>query len=266
MQLSNKVCVVTGASSGIGRGTALKLAAAGAVVCAAARREQLLQTLVEECGGNGHSYFVTDVGERDRVKQLAAHVQQTHGRCDVLVNNAGFSGTHTPLGQTGAVSDIEKIMATNFFGAVYCTAELLPLLEKSAPSTIVNVGSMAGRIPVGGSSAYTASKFALAGWSEALHYELVDKDVWVSLILPGLIPTEGFPQSDLVGDPLLRHVLGTEDQVAGAIVDMIKRGSVERTVPRWYYWVQAPRLLTPPLYRYALRKVTAKYGRHGPVV
>jgi uncharacterized protein len=266
MQLSNKVCVVTGASSGIGRRTALKLAAAGAVVCAAARREELLQSLVAECGGGGHSYFVTDVGERDQVKGLAAHVERAHGRCDVLLNNAGFGGSHTPFGQPRAVPEIESIMATNFFGAVYCTAELLPLLERCAPSTIVNVGSMASRIAVGGSSAYTASKFALAGWSEALHYELAGRDIRVSLILPGLIPTEGFPQSDLVDDPLLRHVLGSEEQVAAAIVDMIRRGSVERTVPRWYYWVQAPRLLVPPLYRYALRKVTAKWGRHGPVV
>jgi short-subunit dehydrogenase len=266
MQLRNKVCVVTGASSGIGRRTALDLAAAGAIVCAAARREERLQTLTAECHGQGHSYVVTDVSDRDQVKDLAEHVRRTHGRCDVLVNNAGFSGDHLPLGHPGAVAEIEGIMATNFFGAVSCTAELLSLIEESVPSTIVNVGSMAGRIPVGGSSTYTASKFALVGWSEALRYELSARDICVSLVLPGLIPTEGFPQTDLAADPLLRRILGTEDQVADSILDTIVRGRAERTVPRWYYLVQAPRLVVPPLYRYALRKVSAKYARHRPLV
>jgi uncharacterized protein len=266
MRLKDKVCVVTGASSGIGRRTALELASEGAVVCAAARREERLQSLVAECDGAGHSYVVTDVSERDQVRNLAQHVRRTYGRCDVLVNNAGLSGDHRPLGQPGAVAEIESIMATNFFGAVYCTAELLTMLEESAPSTVLNVGSMAGRIPVGGSSTYTASKFALVGWSEALSYELASRGICVSLVLPGLIPTEGFPQTDLATDPLLRHILGSEQQVADSIVNTIVRGEPERTVPRWYYLVQAPRLLVPPLYRYALRKVSAKYARHRPLV
>jgi short-subunit dehydrogenase len=265
MQLRNKVCVVTGASSGIGRRTALELAAAGAVICATARREERLQSLMAECAGAGHSYAIADVSDPDQVKNLGVHVRRAHGRCDVLVNNAGSSGNHIPFGDPGAVAEIESIMATNFFGAVYCAAELLELLGESAPSTIVNVGSMAGRIPVGGSSTYTASKFALVGWSEALHYELAGRDIFVSLVLPGLIPTEGFPQSDLAADPLLRRALGTEWEVADAILDVIVRRKVERTVPRWYYLVQGPRLLTPPLYRYALRMVSAKYARHRPI-
>jgi uncharacterized protein len=256
------VCVITGASSGIGRRTALHLAAAGAVVCAAARREERLQSLIAECGGGGggHSYVVTDVSERDQVRRLASHVEGTYGRCDVLINNAGFGGDHTPLQDPGAISDLEAVMATNFFGAVYCTAELLPMLEAAAPSTIVNVASIAGRIAVGGTSAYNASKFALVGWSEALHYELASRGVYVSLVEPGLIPTEGFPQRELVGNPLLRLVLGTQEQVSGAILEAIVHRRIERTVPRWYYLARVPRLLTPRLYRYALRKVTARYG------
>ncbi|HEX3327842.1 MAG TPA: SDR family oxidoreductase [Actinomycetota bacterium] len=263
MRLSDKVCVVTGASSGIGRRTALELAAAGATVCAAARREQQLQSLVGECGGGRHSYVVTDVSQRDQVHRLAAHVQRTYGRCDVLVNNAGFSGHHRPLEDADAVSELEAIVATNFLGAVYCTSELLELLEAAAPSSVVNVGSMAGRIAVTGSAAYSASKFALMGWSEALHYELAPKGVYVSVIAPGLIPTEGFPQSDFLRDPLLRHVLGTEEQVAAAILQTVESRKLERTVPRWNYLLQIPRVLTPPLYRFALQKLTARYPRHG---
>jgi NAD(P)-dependent dehydrogenase (short-subunit alcohol dehydrogenase family) len=261
--LSNKVCVVTGASSGIGRRTALELAAAGASVCAAARREEQLQSLIRECGGGPHTYVVTDVSDRDQARRLAVHVEHTYGRCDVLVNNAGFSGEHRPFQDPGAVAELEAIMATNLFGAVYCTAELLPLLVAAVPSSVVNVGSMAGRLPVAGSAAYTASKFALMGWSEALHYELAALGIYVSVVAPGLIPTEGFPQSDFVSDPLLRHVLGTEGQVAASILQAIERRKLERTVPRWNYLLQIPRVLTPPLYRYALRKLTAKYARHG---
>jgi uncharacterized protein len=261
MKFLNKVCVVTGASSGIGRRTALDLAAEGAVVCVAARREEKLRTLLAELKGNSHSYLVTDVSKRDEVKALALHVERMHGRCDVLVNNAGFGGEHLPLDDSGAVSDLESVMGTNFFGAVYCTAEFLPLLQRSAPSSIVNVGSVAGRIAVGGTSAYNASKFALVGWSEALYYELAGQGICVSTIEPGLVPTEGFPQSDLVGDPLLQYVLGSEVQVSAAIRDAIVRRKHNRTVPRWYYMVQVPRLLTPPLYRFALRKVTSKFGR-----
>ncbi|MEA2506923.1 MAG: uncharacterized protein QOH48_1541 [Actinomycetota bacterium] len=261
MQLSGKVCVVTGASSGIGRRTAIDLAAEGAIVCAVARRRERLESLLDECHGSGHSYLVTDVSRRGQVKALAVHVDRTYGRCDVLVNNAGSSGEHIPFGDPSAVAEVESLMATNFLGAVYCTAELLPLLARSAPSNVVNVGSVAGRIPMSGASAYSASKFAIVGWSEALHYELAGRGICVSTIEPGLIPTEGFPQSDLKNDPLLRHVLGSEEQVSEAIRKAITARKIGRTVPRWYYMVQLPRLLTPPIYRFALRKVTAKYGR-----
>jgi NAD(P)-dependent dehydrogenase (short-subunit alcohol dehydrogenase family) len=260
LQLNNKICVVTGASSGIGRETALALAAQGAVICAAARREELLRSLTAECSGSGHSYVVTDVSQRDQVRRLADHVGRTHGRCDVLVNNAGFGGRHLSLDDPAAVADVDALMRTNFLGAVLCTAELLPLLEAGAPSSVVNVASIAGRIAVPGSSAYNASKFALVGWSEALHYELAGKGINVSLVEPGLIPTEGWPQSGLVNHPVLHLVLGSQEQVAAAIVEAITTRRFERTVPRWYYLPRIPHVLTPRLYRYALRKVTARYS------
>jgi uncharacterized protein len=262
MDLTSKVCVVTGASSGIGRQTALTLAEAGAKVCMAARRTDRLQAVVEECPGSGHSYVVADVKRPDDVRELACHVERFYGRCDVLINNAGLGGEHIRLGEPGAIADLENVMRTNFLGAVSCTAEFLPLLQRSAPSHVVNVASIAGRIAVGGTAAYTASKFALVGWSESLGYELADQGITVSTVEPGLIPTEGFPQSELVDDALLRHVLGTEGQVAGAIVDAILHRKPQRTVPRWYYLLQVPRVLTPWVYRSVLRKVMKKYGRH----
>jgi uncharacterized protein len=256
MSAVRKVCLVTGASSGIGRRTALDLAAGGAEVCAVARREDRLESLLDEMGGEeqGHSYFVADVSDRDQVVKLARTIEARYGRLDVLVNNAGFS-RERPFHEDGFVEDLEKVMKTNFYGVVYCTHELLPLLTKSAPSSVVNVASFAGRLALGGSPAYSASKFAVVGLSESLHFQLADKGVSVSVVEPGLIPTEGFPQTALVKDPVLKYALGTEEDVSRAIRDAIDRRKMERVVPRWYYLLQFPRLIAPPLYRLVQKKM-----------
>ena len=258
MELGNKVCLVTGASSGIGRRTALDLAAHGARVCIAARRKERLEELLGEMGGagHGHSLVVTDVSKKSDVRSLGAHIRRTYHRLDVLVNNAGL-GAERSFRERGSVADLEKVMKTNFFGAVYCTAELLPLLEASSPSNVVNVASVAGRLALGGSPAYCASKFALAGWSEALHFELRPRDICVSVVEPGLIPTEGFPQAGPLGDPLLKHTLGSVEDVSAAIRHAIVHRKLERTVPRWYYLLRIPRLLAPPLYRVANERLVA---------
>lgn len=265
MSFENRVCVITGASSGIGRRTALDLAALGSRVCAAARRRDRLEALHEDMGGAaaGHSVFVTDVSSKESVKDLGRHVSSTYGRVDALVNNAGF-GDNTPLDEPGGVDALERVMATNFYGAVYCTAELLPLLKSSAPSSVINVASVAGRLAVGGAPSYCASKFALVGWSEALRSQLGPLGVHVGTVEPGLIPTEGFPQTKAQQDSLLRFALGTEAQVSAAIIDSIRRRAPERTVPRWYYLLQLPRLLAPPLYRAVDRWIIAP-RRVGPL-
>lgn len=256
MDLAGKVCVLTGASSGIGRQTALDLASEGARVCIAARREDRLKALAAELGGEpkGHSWKRTDVSRRADARALAQHVESTYGRCHVLVNNAGF-GINRPFNGPTAIEDVEKIMATNFLGAVYTTGELLPLLERSTPSHVVNVASMAGRVAGGSPSSYTASKFALVGWSETVHFELEPRGIYVSSVEPGLIPTEGFPQEDIKSDPLMRFVLGSVEEVSGAILDAIKHRKVQRVVPRWYYLLQIPRLVVPPLYRLGQKKI-----------
>ena len=262
MDFSSKTCVVTGASSGIGRRTAADLAAAGATICAVARREPELRSLVAEIGGDdrGHSYFVADVSRRDAVRALAGHVGAVHGRCDVLINNAGFSRGGAFEG-AGDIDDVAAMMATNFLGTVYCTGELMTLLEASKPSHVVNVASVAGRFGLAGSSGYCASKFAVVGWSEGIQFELADKGIHVSLVLPGPIPTEGFPQSALVDDRVMKHALGSAADVSAAIRDAIEHSKFERVVPRWYYALQLPKLLTPPLYRYVQQKVISNIPR-----
>ncbi len=256
MDMTGKVCVVTGASSGIGRQTAVDLAGEGAAVCVAARREECLRALVEELGGSPHSYVAIDVSNGDDVSKLADHVRETYGRCDVLVNNAGISG-RGGFDRPEALGELHRVMATNFFGAAYCTSELLDLLVSSAPSHIVNVASMAGRIATPGVSAYCASKFALVGWTESIQPELAKRGVFVSSIEPGFVPTEGFPQTELRRDRVMRHLLGTTEDVSGAIRDAIHGRKPQRVVPRWYYLFQVPRVLTPRVYRAVAGRVMA---------
>lgn len=254
MDWTRTVWVITGASSGIGRRTALDVAAAGATVCVAARREDRLTSLVQEMGGAPHSYHVTDVSDRSQVKGLAEHVKTAHGRVDVLVNNAGYIGPSGFKG-AGAIDDVEALMATNFFGSVYCTGELMELLEASAPSSVVNVTSVAGRIAAPGKPAYTASKFALVGWSESLGATIRKKGIHIASVEPGFVPTEGFPQTAMVKDPMMKRILGTDAMVSKAIQDAVKHRKAQRVVPRPYYLAQIPQIAAPRLWRKAISKM-----------
>lgn len=257
----DKVVVVTGASSGIGRAAAHDLAGRGAVVCATARREEVLKELVETLPGDDHSYIVCDVSDRAQVEELAAHVRARHGRCDILINSAGFS-RHRPLSADDSVEALEAVMSTNFLGAVYCTKELLEMLLEARPGHVVNIASVAGRIPLGGNAAYSASKFALVGWSEAMYSELASREVFVSSVEPGPVPTEGFPQTGMVGHPIFRLGLATTADVTKAIRNAIEGRKIHRTVPRPYYLVQLLRIVAPKPWRAIQDYVIGARNRH----
>jgi short-subunit dehydrogenase len=140
-------------------------------------------------------------------------------------------------------------MAVNFDAQVRLTEALLPLLRRSAPSGIVFVGSVAGRVSRAGAGSYAASKFALAGWTEALSMEEARHGVHVALVQPGYVPTEGFPQAELLARPWTRWLVSSDDTVAEAIVDAWRRRRPERYVPRPYGLVPVARALLPGLYR-----------------
>ena len=140
-------------------------------------------------------------------------------------------------------------MAINFDAQLRLTEALLPLLRASAPSAIVNVASTAGRVARGGTGAYSASKFALAGWSDALWAEERENGVHVGLVLPGFISTEGFPQSELTARPWTRWIVSTPEHAAEAIYQAGIGGRAERYVPRPYGIAAALRTLAPGLVR-----------------
>ncbi|MBW3608131.1 MAG: SDR family NAD(P)-dependent oxidoreductase, partial [Actinobacteria bacterium] len=168
-----------------------------------------------------------------------------------LVNNAGAAWRGT-FGDKGW-ENVRRHMELNFDAQVRLTEALLPLLRRSAPSAIVNVASTAGRVGRGGTGAYSASKFAFAGWTDSLHLEEARHDVHVGLVLPGFVATEGFPQRDLVASRRTRWIVSTPEKVAGAILDAGPGGRAERYVPRAYRLAAVARAVLPGLTRRVLR-------------
>jgi short-subunit dehydrogenase len=239
--------LVTGASSGIGEATARLLAREpGAAIVLVARREDRLRQLAAELPAPA-SFVAVDLLDTDAPARVRAHVQERHGALHLLVNNAGAAWRATFA--EGGWENVRRTMAINFDAQVRLTEELLPLLRASAPSAIVNVASTAGRVARPGSGAYSASKFALAGWSDALWAEERPHGVHVGLVLPGFIATEGFPQRELTGRALTRWVVSTPERGAQAIRDAGLGRRPERYVPRPYALAGVVRLLAPALYR-----------------
>jgi short-subunit dehydrogenase len=136
---------------------------------------------------------------------------------------------------------------------VRLTEALLPPLRAGAPSAIVNVASTAGRIGRPGAGAYSASKAALAVWTDSLRAEEHAHGVHVGAVMPGFIPTEGFPQRELAGKRSTRWMLGTPEEAAEAIYQVGLGGRAERYVPRFYGALAALRTVAPPLLRRTLR-------------
>jgi short-subunit dehydrogenase len=244
------VALITGASSGIGEATAWRLAREpGAQLVLIARREDRLRTLAETLPAQA-SFLAVDLTAQDAPQRVLEHVCSHHRGLTLLVNNAGASWRASFA--DGGHANVHRTMEINFDATVRLTETLLPLLRSSAPSAIVNVSSTAGRIARPGAGAYSASKFALTGWSDALFAEERPHGVHVGLVLPGFIETEGFPAAELTARRLTRWIVSTPDHAAEAIVDVGLRGKAERYVPRPYALAGIARLLAPGLVRKVL--------------
>jgi short-subunit dehydrogenase len=244
----SRVMLVTGASSGIGEATARRLAREPrSSLVLVARREERLRALADELGAG---FVAVDLVEDDAPERIREHVLENHGRLDLLVNNAGASWRARFA--DGGYENVKRTMAINFDAQVRLTDALLPLLRSSAPSAIVNVASTAARVARAGTGAYSASKFALAGWSDALWAEELAHGVHVGLVLPGFISTEGFPQSELTDKPWTRWIVSTPERAAEAIYEAGIGRRAERYVPRAYALAAAARILAPGLVRRVL--------------
>jgi short-subunit dehydrogenase len=197
-----------------------------------------------------------DLTEQDAPGR-AREAAEAEGALDLLVNNAGAAWMASFGDTDGGYENVRRTMEINFDAVVRLTEALLPLLRRSAPSAIVNVSSTAGRVGRPGVGAYSASKYALAGWSECLQHEERGHGVHVGLVLPGFVATEGFPQEQLLASARTRWMVSTPEKVADAIVAAGPGGKAERYVPRAYGLVPALRATMPPL----VRRVTGGMGR-----
>jgi uncharacterized protein len=248
------VALITGASSGIGEATARRLAREpGCKLVLVARREERLRRLADELGGA--TVLAQDLVAQDAPERLRAAVEEQHGRLHLLVNNAG-AAWRGRFADTGW-ANVERHMKLNFEAPVRLTEALLPLIRRTASDrgghsagrrvAIVNVASTAGRVARPNSGAYSASKFALAGWSDALQAEERQHGVHVGLVLPGFVKTEGFPAAELPS-----VIVSRPEAVAEAILQAGPGGRPERYVPRPYWLAAASRILVPGLVRRAV--------------
>jgi short-subunit dehydrogenase len=245
------VALVTGASTGIGKATAIRLSREpGAELVLVARREALLRELAESLPCRA-TYVVADLTDADAPQRIRSHLEDEHGGdLHLLVNNAG-NAWRAGFAE-GGHANVRRHMDLNFDAAVRLTEALLPLLRTSSPSAIVNVASTAGRVSRARTGSYSASKFALIGWSDSLFMEEGPHGVHVGLVLPGFIETESFPATELREKALTRWIVSKPAKVAEAIYECGPGCKPERYVPRPYALAAHARILFPSLTRRVL--------------
>ncbi|MDQ3935535.1 MAG: SDR family NAD(P)-dependent oxidoreductase, partial [Actinomycetota bacterium] len=217
-----------------------------------ARRADRLEELAAALP-DAHALAV-DLTDDDAPERVRAAVEERlGGELHLLVNNAGANWRAYFGDPDGGFANVERVMKLNFFAPVRLTEALLPLLRRSAPSSIVNVASVAARIPYPRGGQYAGAKFALAGWSESLRYEEAEHGVHVGVVFPGFVATEGFPQEALVGRAATRWAVSTPEVVAEAILDAGPGGKPERLTPRPWAIPVVLRTLVPGLVRRVAR-------------
>ena len=226
---AEKTLIVTGASSGVGAAAARLFAGEGARVVLAARSAQALEALAAELGENALA-VPTDVADRAACERLIAATVERFGGIDVLVNNAGFN-SRGPVEQV-SLEDMERILDVNLKAPLRLSKLALPYLKQARRGTIVNVASLAGRVPLDEEATYSASKFGLRAFSFAMAEELRGTSVRVSVVSPGPIAT-GFILDDLdeVPDLVFSQPMSTAEEVARCILECARDGRRELAMP-----------------------------------
>src|SRR5579859_3180877 len=222
MSLSGHVAFVTGASQGIGRTCALRLAKDGAAVAAAARNQEKLNELVHEITGAGGkaAAFALDVSDEDQVKSNVKAAIAQFGKIDILVNNTGI--TRDQLVMRMKRADWDAVLSTNLTSAYLCTQQVISPMLKQRWGRIINVTSVFGQMGQAGQANYAASKAGLIGLTMAIARELGSRNITCNAVAPGFIETgmtsvlsDEFKQNAIKMIPLGR--VGTPDDVASAV-------------------------------------------------
>lgn len=195
-----RVVIVTGASSGIGRATAARIGRAGTTVVLAARRTDELESLAAAITGAGGAAVVapTDVRDPAAITALVARAAEVTGRVDGLVNNAGIGGAASIL---AADDDVTRMIDVNLLAPIRLMRAVVPLMREQGSGAIVNIGSVAGEIGIGGT--YSATKFALRGMTDSVRRELAGTGIGVTLVEPGFIATGFNNRKNLPGPEIV---------------------------------------------------------------
>ncbi len=222
MSLSGRVALVTGASQGIGRACALKLAEAGATVAVAARSQERLNELVAgitEAGGKAAA-FPMDVADEEQIKAAFKAALTQFGKIDILVNNAGITRDQLVLRMKRA--DWDAVLHTNLTSAYLCIQQVLGSMLKQRWGRIINITSLFGQMGQAGQANYASSKAGVIGLTMAIAREIASRNITCNAVAPGLIETamtsvlsEDFKQNALKMIPLGR--IGTPQDVANAV-------------------------------------------------
>jgi 3-oxoacyl-[acyl-carrier protein] reductase len=221
--LKDKVALVTGASQGIGRETALALAEAGANVALAARNEEKLAALAEEIAGKGSVALAVkmDVADAEQVKAGFKAVLERFGKLDILVNNAAI--TRDGLAVRMKQDDWDAVIRTNLTGAHLCTQQALATMMKARAGRIINIASVVAQMGNAGQANYVAAKGGLIGLTKAIAMEIASRNVTVNAVAPGFIET---PMTAVLPDKVKEELktriplgrMGSGHDVAAAIV------------------------------------------------
>jgi len=221
--LAGKVALVTGASQGIGRATALALAEAGAKVVVAARNEEKLAALAEEIAAKGAVAFALkmDVADAEQVKAGFKAVLEKFGKLDILVNNAAI--TRDGLAMRMKLEDWDAVIRTDLTGAHLCTQQALATMVRARAGRIINIASVVAQMGNAGQANYVAAKGGLIGLTKAIAMEIASRNVTVNAVAPGFIET---PMTEVLSDKVKEELktriplgrMGTDRDVAAAIV------------------------------------------------
>ncbi|MFM8322143.1 MAG: SDR family oxidoreductase [Chloroflexota bacterium] len=234
MNFNQKVALITGGSSGIGLAVARRLAAQDARVFIVGRDEERLAQAAAafSAGSAPPQLLAADVSDPDQAQRVVSQVIESAGRIDLLINCAGV--VRPGYVQSLSLEQFHWMMDINYFGTVYTTKAALPCLMDQCAGVIVNVGSVASRISVIGYSAYSGSKFAVRGFTDALRLELKAYGIQVHLVYPPDTDTPGLAEENLHKPPELKYLLPelgvvSAEAVAAAILSSIRRGRYEIT-------------------------------------
>jgi 3-oxoacyl-[acyl-carrier protein] reductase len=221
--LKDKVALVTGASQGIGRDTALALAEAGAKIAVAARNEEKLAALVQEISAKGGEALAVkmDVAEADQIKAGFKIVLEKFGKLDILVNNAAI--TRDGLVMRMKQDDWEAVLRTNLTGAHLCIQQAIMPMIRAKSGRIINISSVVAQMGNAGQANYVAAKAGLIGLTKAISMEIASRNITVNAIAPGFIET---PMTDVLPEKTKEELktriplgrMGTGRDVAAAIV------------------------------------------------